>query len=196
MNPHSHLDPLPNTGIRRARSRNPLQDVEPGADRPWRIVVMRQRIAEVRQHPITHEAGHVTAERLDRPGAGRLELQQDAAQLLRIDSAGERRGLGHVAEHDRQMPALPLVGGWSGHAAGRLERCPAFRAEAERRHIATSASRALQRNVAATAHTELRLAGNLRLAVLTDHGYIFSQGDRRSPAAPFADYEESIRRGR
>ena len=109
MNPHSYLDPLPHTGIRRARGRNPLQDVEPGADRPRRVVVMRQRIAKVRQHPITHEASHMTAERLDRPGAGRLELQQDAAQLLRIDSAGERRGLGHVAEHHRQMPALPLV---------------------------------------------------------------------------------------
>ena len=55
-----------------AHAIEPGEQIEPGADRPQRVVLMGHRVAEQTQHAVAEVHGHVTTGRRDRGPAGLL----------------------------------------------------------------------------------------------------------------------------
>ena len=87
-----------------------LDDVEPGADRPQRVVLMRLGIAEIGQHGVAGVVADVALEARDDLGAALLVAPQHLVQILRIEPGRERGRADHVAEHHGQLAALGAVG--------------------------------------------------------------------------------------
>jgi hypothetical protein len=83
-----------------------VPNADRGADGTLRVVLVRGRRAEQREHPVTGEILDRAAERLDRGDDPRDGLADDQLQLLGIEPFGERRGSDQVREHRRHHTAL------------------------------------------------------------------------------------------
>ena len=83
-------------------------DRQAGADRPLGLVLVRPRPAEIGQHAVAHELGHVPVEPSDLGGHGGLVGLDDLAHLLRVEPGGERGRADQVDEHDRELAPLGL----------------------------------------------------------------------------------------
>jgi hypothetical protein len=83
-----------------------VPDADRGADGTLRVVLVRGRRAEEREHPVAGEILDRAAERLDRGDDPRDRLADDQLQLLGIEPFGERRGSDQVREHRRHHTAL------------------------------------------------------------------------------------------
>ena len=82
--------------------------LQAGAHRPCRVVLVGMGIAEVDQQAIADVLGDVSLVAGDHVGAGPLIGLQDLAQLLRVETLRQRGGAGQIAEHDGELPALRL----------------------------------------------------------------------------------------
>ncbi len=82
--------------------------IEPRAHRPFCLILVSLRPAEIGQHAVAQELRHVTL--IPGDGAGRRVLiaAQHIAQVLRIEPAGKLRRTHEIAEHDRHLTPLRL----------------------------------------------------------------------------------------
>ena len=115
-------DAEPNVqGLPRGEPSHRVDDREPGADSPLRVVLMRLGITEIDQHPVTHilrdkagEAGHGVGD------AAVIHADQ-LAQILGIEAPRQRCRAHQIAKHHGQLPPLGLAG--SKRSLGRCRRC-------------------------------------------------------------------------
>ena len=90
--------------------------------RPFRVVLMRLRVAEIHQHSVAQIFRHEPAEAAHRFGDALLIGRNDLAQILRVHASGERRRSDQVREHHRDLPALgSILGLWLRQCG--LRRC-------------------------------------------------------------------------
>ena len=92
--------------------------------------LVRPRISEVHDEPVAEVLRDVTAEVLDGPLTGRLVALHQPAEVLRVETGGERHGIDEVAEQDRDLSPLTLDGRGRGRDFRALDRCAASVAEA------------------------------------------------------------------
>ena len=81
-------------------------DHQAGLYGPLRVVLMRFRIAEIGQHPVTHIFGDETAGLLDLVGAAAMIDAKDVVHVLRIQLRRKFGRTDQIAEHDRQLATL------------------------------------------------------------------------------------------
>ena len=98
-------------GQRRVPPAYRVDDVEPGADRPLRVVLPRPRIAEVRHHPVALILRHLTAVTHDDRGHGFLVRAQHLPPVLDVHASGERGRLDEITEEHGELPALAFLRG-------------------------------------------------------------------------------------
>jgi len=83
-----------------------VDDTQPGANRPLRIVFMRLWVAEIDQHAVAHVFGNKPVERGD-SFADRAVIGGDyLAQVFGVEPCREFGRADQIAEHHRQLPAL------------------------------------------------------------------------------------------
>jgi len=86
-------------------------------------------IAEIGQHPVAHVSGDEPLKPCDDLGDGTVVGAGNLAQILGVETRGQRRRPDEIAEHDGQLPALHL-GGDSGCELGQgLQRLPPERGD-------------------------------------------------------------------
>src|SRR5262249_16640546 len=88
---------------------------------PFRIILVRLRIAEERQHPIAKVLGHGAAEARHHVGGGVVILRYPIAPLLGIELRAQLGGADEVAEEHCQLAALARR--QSGFGLGGRRRC-------------------------------------------------------------------------
>jgi hypothetical protein len=86
-----------------------------------RIVLMRERVAEVDHHTIAEVLRDVSVEALGGFDADRAILAQDGPQLFGIDTLREFGRADKIAEHHRELSAF--AGVWLGRRGIRDEGC-------------------------------------------------------------------------
>jgi hypothetical protein len=96
-----------------------VQDLQPRADGALGLALVRERKAEERHDPVPQALEDVAVVPGDTSGARILVLPDDAVQDLRVDSTGELGEPDHIAEQDRELPAL-LAGPGSGGSDVRI----------------------------------------------------------------------------
>ena len=94
----------------RVESFKPLDDGQTGADGPFGIVLVCGRVAEVGEQAIAEVLAHEAAKTGDHFVTHLLVGEDQFAGLFRIEDLRQGRGLDQVAEHHREMAALPTVG--------------------------------------------------------------------------------------
>ena len=111
------------------RGQRPL-DLERRSHRAFGVVLVGRRIAEVGEHAIAEELGHVAVEAADRHLTGPLVLAQDVAEILGVELTPEHGRTDEVAEDHRERTPLAarLRRGRAsrcrdGLTAGRAEAC-------------------------------------------------------------------------
>ncbi len=109
-NADAHLQPL---ARRQDDLADPRDHVQARAHRPFGLALVGLRIAEIRENPVAHIFGDVTARAGDDPRTCILERADERAQILRIELRCKRRRPDQIAEQHRQLPALcvPRRGG-------------------------------------------------------------------------------------
>jgi hypothetical protein len=83
-------------------------DVERGHDRAASVVVVGDRIAEVREHAVPVEVRHVPAVAPDGDPGRVLVDPDEVPEVLQVDAPGDPRRVDEIAEHDREVPTLAL----------------------------------------------------------------------------------------
>ena len=107
--PGRDADPDPERGAgRRLEIAHRRHELEPGADRPLGIVLLRPRVAEVGQDPVAHVLGDEAAEAFDPRGDAAVVGADQLAQVLGVEAGGERGRADQVDEHHRELAALGL----------------------------------------------------------------------------------------
>ncbi len=96
---------------------------QPGPHRPLGVVLMRPRIAEISEHPITHEFGDKAVIARDDAGTGVLIGADLLAQFLGVEPRRQRRRADEIAEHHRQLPPLGGVLRLRAGRCGGRRRC-------------------------------------------------------------------------
>ena len=91
---------------RRPHRRQRLNDGEPGANRPLRIVLVRARKTEIGEDAVAHILGHMPLEPRDLARRAVLKTAQDPTHLLRIEPLRQSRRANQIHEHQRQLPPL------------------------------------------------------------------------------------------
>ncbi len=91
---------------RRPQLGHGLDQLERRAQRPFGVILMRPRIAEIGQDAIAEEAGDVAAEAVDHRSADILIGANDLAQLLGIELERQGGRADQIAEQDRELPPL------------------------------------------------------------------------------------------
>jgi hypothetical protein len=84
---------MPETHIQRLRRSEPpdrLDDGEPGAHRPFGIVLMRLRIAEIDQDAVAHILGDKAVQVADRLGDSAVVVADQLTQIFRVITGRER----------------------------------------------------------------------------------------------------------
>ena len=94
-------------------------DVEPGADGAFGIVLVRLRVAEIDEHAIAHEFRHEAVVAGDAAGDLVLVGVDHALQGFEVERRSETRRIDDVAEHHRQVA---LFGGRPRGTAGAVGR--------------------------------------------------------------------------
>ena len=79
---------------------NRREDIEPGADRAQRVVLVRLGRAEERQEPVSQDLSDRSAVVLDHAPEPRVDLPDDIAPGLGVESFGHPRRTDHVGEED------------------------------------------------------------------------------------------------
>ena len=95
-----------------------LRDRQAGPHGALGVVLVRPGPAEVGQHAVAHQLGHVPVDARDLTRDRVLVRPQDLAHVLRIEAARERGRADEVDEHHRELPALG-PGGRRRHRARR-----------------------------------------------------------------------------
>jgi hypothetical protein len=88
------------------QSRRRVEQPKPGPNGALGIVLVGLRPSEVDQKPVPEELGDMAVEMPDNLGAGLLVGADDLAELLGVQSLGERRKGDQVAEHHGELAAL------------------------------------------------------------------------------------------
>src|SRR5262249_955354 len=83
-------------------------EIEPGPDGAFSIILVRLRIAEIGKEPVSHESGDVPAHVSDRRSAGSLEGADHFAQVLGIERNAQSRRTDKIAKENRQLSSLGL----------------------------------------------------------------------------------------
>src|SRR5262249_49571925 len=78
--------------------------------RPFSIVLVRSRVAEIDQHAVAHVLGDKAVEASYYIGDRAVIRSDDLAQILRIEPGGQRSRADEVAKHHRQLAALGTCG--------------------------------------------------------------------------------------
>ena len=76
--------------------------------RPRRVVLVGTRVAEVHQHAVAEQLGHVAFVGGHRGGDSLVVAAQGLAQVLGVEACRQRRRADEVAEHDGQLAALGI----------------------------------------------------------------------------------------
>ncbi len=87
-----------------------VHDGQRAQHRALGVVLVSRRISEVGQNAVTHVPGHVAAELPDPLRADILVGPIDLAHVLGVERLREGRRADHVAEHHRELAALPFLG--------------------------------------------------------------------------------------
>jgi hypothetical protein len=120
--------------FRCSQSADCVDDGEPSSHRPFSVVLMRLRIAEIDQHPVTHVLGDKAGVPGDGLGDGAVIGGNYLAQILGIEPRRQCGRADQVAEHHRQLPPLGAIRGrvwrrccrlWSGYFSDRPAAAPA-----------------------------------------------------------------------
>jgi len=85
-------------------------DGEPRPHRPFGVVLMRLRIAEIDQHPVTHVLGDKAGAPGDGLGNAAVVGADQLPQILRIKPRRQRRRADEIAKHHRQLAAFGIGG--------------------------------------------------------------------------------------
>ena len=120
--PHGNVDARRGSpGVQRLHR---LDDLQARLHRPPRVVLVSAWIAEVDQNAVTDVVADVAVKSPDDLGAGALIAANHLVQIFRVHARGQSRGTDHVAEQNRELPALGLGvlrgGGVVGGLAHRL----------------------------------------------------------------------------
>jgi hypothetical protein len=96
---------------------------QPGPHRPLGVVLMRPRITEIGQHPVTHVFRDEPVIARDDAGNGVLIGADLLAQFLGVEPHRQGRRADEITKHHRQLPPLGLwgrrcVGDCRGHIRG------------------------------------------------------------------------------
>ena len=67
---------------------------------------MGSRIAEIGQHPVAHVFGDEPVEPSNDLGDGTMVGADEVAQILGVETRGQRCGPDEIAKHDGQLPPL------------------------------------------------------------------------------------------
>jgi hypothetical protein len=111
--PHAQILPL-------WQSADRLDHRKAGSHRPLGIVLVRLRIAEIDQYPVTHVLGDKAVEAADRLADRTVVVADQLAQILRVMTGRQRRRADQIAEHHRQLAPLGLGGDRSSGGGRRL----------------------------------------------------------------------------
>src|SRR6516162_1206063 len=95
-----------------------LDHGEAGAHRALRIILMRNRVAEIGEHAIAHVPGDEPIELADDIVDGAKVLVDNLAQILGVEPHGERGRANEIAEHYCEGPAL---GSWCSRSSLRCD---------------------------------------------------------------------------
>jgi hypothetical protein len=85
-----------------------LHDAQPGPHRPLRIVFVRPGVAEVDEQTVTEILGDMPLKAGDHLSARLLIRPHHLAPLLRVELAGQHRGVDEIAEQHRELAALGI----------------------------------------------------------------------------------------
>ena len=107
-----------------------VDDGEPRSHRPFGVVLMRLRIAEIDQHPVTHVLGDKAGVLADGVGDTAVIGADQFPQILWIKPCRECRRADEIGKHHRQL--APFGVGGSRCIRGRGRHCGAERRDAER----------------------------------------------------------------
>jgi len=94
----------------RARIEGPnrLDHRQPRTDRTLRVILVRQRVAEVGEQAVAEVLGDVAAEALDGGGRRAVIGGGEVAVVLGIELGAQRRRPDEIAEQDGELAALAL----------------------------------------------------------------------------------------
>ena len=93
---------------RRLERRHRLDQPQPGAHRPFGIVLVGARIAEIGEHAVAHVLGDKPAGAVDDRGARAVIGADHRAQILGVEPRRQRRRADQIAEHHGQLAAFGL----------------------------------------------------------------------------------------
>ena len=120
VNPHVQRDGLPQTPrpclVQRGAA---IEHVQRGVAGPGRIVLVSDGCAEDRQGGVPHELLHEAVIAGNRPGQHLEQGVLKRADLLGIESLGERGEPGEIGEEDGHLSAVPAAIGDSCRRHGR-----------------------------------------------------------------------------
>src|SRR5215475_1521761 len=88
------------------KRRNSLDQCHASAHSPLCVILMRSRVAKVREHPIAHILCDKSTGLGDLLCAAAVIRADDLAQVLGIEPSRERGRTHKVAEHDRELAAF------------------------------------------------------------------------------------------
>src|SRR6266446_142090 len=149
-----------------------FNDIEGGAYRSLRVVLMRFGIAEVRHHAITEILGDVAVVALDSRRASTAIYAHHVAEIFWIQTFGQRGRADEIAEHHGELAPL---GGDSGRwlcvrrGGGAFQRRAATAAEVFTRAIAESARRTRLCERSTACRTEATFGPVLTVAAWAAH---------------------------
>ncbi len=89
-----------------AHARHRPHQVQAGAHRPFGVVLVRGRIAEIGQHAVAHVLGHIAPEPTDRGGGALMVGRDQVAEVFGVQLCRQAGGVGEVAEQHRQHAPL------------------------------------------------------------------------------------------
>src|SRR6516164_7775023 len=83
-----------------------VDECKPGADRAFRIVLVRLGIAKISKNAISRECRDHAAEPVNQLATALMVSSDHSAEVLWIHSRGEGRRSDQTTRHNRQLPTL------------------------------------------------------------------------------------------
>ena len=132
---------LQRAGFGQVEPADRLDDLEPGANRAFGLALVRERVAEERDHAVAEALEKVALVAGDAHRAGVFVAADHALQHLGVDAAGELGEADHVAKEHRELATFALeptgVGGLRrGRRGHRRQRGSTRRSEGPQKFLA------------------------------------------------------------
>jgi hypothetical protein len=120
--PHSNLE---GCNMGNLQLWNCFDQRQPAQYRPFCVILVRVRVAEICKYPIAHVLRDEPASLGDLLGAAEVIGADDLAHVFGVEADGERRRADKVAEHDCELAAFgACFRGWRGSGRGGDRRRP------------------------------------------------------------------------